>query len=986
MSGPIRFPLYMVFILVFILQSRSAGTESGWYERESAHFKVIYREPYSYLVPHILNSAENALKPLMKIFNYRPSEKIVIVALDLGDYGYAATTTVPRNEIRLQIEPFESGYENVPYNERFQWVLSHELVHIVVNDQASGVEKFFRALFGKVEPEQNQPLTIFYSMLTNFNRYTPRWHQEAIAVFMETWLSGGFGRILGNFDEMYFRSMVLDHQEFPTPLSLSAVYSQNSFLLESAYYLYGTRFIAHLAVKYGIDKTVSWFINYKGIAYPTIKEKFKDIFGVDFDDAWESFINDEVKFQKLNIAKLKSSSLTPVKKLEQTPQGWVTEPYYNKEGNTVLFGSDRPHHLACIRKLDLNSGKITTISTLPTPSLLKVASTAYDKKLGYFFYTTNNNQLYRDIWVLDEKTGDKKEIFKDSRVGDITVSSETHELWGVEHNDGKMNLVYSAYPYKKMERVTGFGVGDNIYDLSVSDNGKYLAAVLHRNDGRQSIILAYCDSLKEGQKFKFRNMYSKGSPEFPSWAPDNNTLYWNAYTNGVSNVYKTSVSGTYIYPVTNTIKGFFKPLYIKPDTLFAFEFTSNGFLPVLIPDGTARRLPAIDYYGQKIVDKDPEVKDWALKPAEDLSPKPVLSREESYTGFSDLKIQTFVPVVTGFQSEKVLGFYTHIADPMLFHDLTMEFGVSPFKNSGGLPRYHFKGKYEYKKKYEISVDYNAPDFYDLFNDRKRGMIGTKISLGNTHYWIYDNPLKVTQKTHFDYYSGIESINDNLIKVSQADFAVAQTNLNSRNLRRSIGSYDFESGDEFNLSLIVFGAKMNKLQSAQEIYGEWDNYSTWLVPHNVFHFKLSSGYDFSNDNLMQAFYYFGGFGNRAVDNVSVKQYRSVFRFPGIPIYSLRTDRFAKLLVENGLPPIRPADISIGEHYLSRADISFYAQGLLVNSDRYTKWADAGAQLDLVFKHWFNLESTLSAGIAKAWYGSESSWDWFLSFKLLRNLDD
>ena len=93
---------------------------------------------YSYLVPHILFSAENALKPLMKIFDYRPSEKIVIIALDLQDYGYASTTTVPRNEIILQIEPFVDGYDNVQYNDRIQWVISHELVHIVVNDQVVG--------------------------------------------------------------------------------------------------------------------------------------------------------------------------------------------------------------------------------------------------------------------------------------------------------------------------------------------------------------------------------------------------------------------------------------------------------------------------------------------------------------------------------------------------------------------------------------------------------------------------------------------------------------------------------------------------------------------------------------------------------------------------------------------------------------------------------------------------------------------------------
>ncbi len=887
--------------MAFLIQSKTLVAQNEWYEKESEHFKVIYMNSYSYLVPHILSSAENALKPLMKIFDYHPTEKIVIIALDLQDYGYASTTTVPRNEILLHIEPFLNGYENVLYNERIQWVISHELVHIVVNDQESGIESLYRSIFSKVEPEQDQPLTVLYSMMTNFERYTPRWYQESVAVFMETWLSGGFGRILGNFNEMYFRTMVLDKKKFPTPVSLESVYSPNSFLLESIYYLYGTRFIAHLAVKYGVEKTLSWYKVYPGVAFTTLEEKFKKIFGVDFSDAWKSFLKDEVKFQKENIKKLKSAELTPIKTLSQCPDGWVTEAYYDSSSSSVIFGYNQPNKLASIKKLGLENGVSEDIGTVPTPNLLQVASTAYDKNLGLFFYTTNNNQFFRDIWVTDTHTGEKKELFKDVRVGDITVSSKTHELWGVEHSSGKMTLVYTAYPYHRLKKVNGFNIGDNLYSLSASDDGKYLAAMLHRSDGRQSIILIYCDTLKAGGNFKFRTITDKGSPDCPSWGPDDNTIYWNAYTNGVSNIYSMDLKTFNITPVTNTIRGLFKPVYINHDTLFAFEFTSEGFMPVLILNKTADRLPAINYFGQEIVEKDPEVTKWALKPAETSVPKPTFSKEVPYSGLANLKIESFVPVITGFQSEKVLGFYTHIADPMIFHDLTMEFGISPFKNNKGLPRYHFKGKYKYKSKFDIGIDYNATDFYDLFNDRKRGMIGTKISLGHTQYWIYDNPLKVTQKSQVEYYAGVESINDNLIKVSQPNFAFVQTALNYKYLRRSIGSSDFEKGNEFNITGMAFIAEQNKLQSAQAVYAEWDNYSTWLAPHNVFHFKFSSGYDFTNENLLQAYYFFGGFGNRTVENMPVKQYRNVFRFPGIPIYSLPTDRFVKFNVGRGSAP-------------------------------------------------------------------------------------
>jgi hypothetical protein len=167
-----------------------------------------------------------------------------------------------------------------------------------------------------------------------------------------------------------------------------------------------------------------------------------------------------------------------------------------------------------------------------------------------------------------------------------------------------------------------------------------------------------------------------------------------------------------------------------------------------------------------------------------------------------------------------------------------------------------------------------------------------------------------------------------------------------------------------------------------MFGEWDNYSTWLWPHNIFHFKLASGFTVRTDELVQAKFYFGGFGNRKVEDADVNQYRKVFRLPGAPIYSLSADKFFKVMIENELPPLRFSDASIGQHYLSHASLSFYSQALAIKSPQLEKWVDVGAQ--------FNLESTLSAGIGKAWYSDTNTWnsngntwEWFLSYKLLRN---
>ncbi len=983
--------LVCLILLISFIKISDLKAQTQWYEKDSAHFRIMYKTPQAFLVPHVITSSEAALSTLMKLFNYHPSEKIVIALYDANDYGFASTTSVPENFIRLEVEPFEHEYENIPFNERFQWVLSHELVHVVVDDHPSDIEAAARTLFSKVAPEKEQPLSIFYSLLTSYNRYTPRWHQEGIAVFLETWLSGGFGRVLGNFDEMFFRSMVLDSIKFPSYNELDATTSLTNFLLGTLYYIYGARFCAYLSLKYGPNKLILWFKEEPGDFYEGFITKFKKVYGLDLDEAWEDFIKHEKLFQTKNIKRLESSALTPIRHLTQKPNGWVTEAHFDPSDNSVIYGYDAPNHLAQIKRLSLSNLSSEKIGTLPTPSLIKVASTAFDKNIRFFFYTTKNNELYRDIWVLNLENKKRKLLFPNCRIGDLTVSPGNHDLWGVLHSDAETSLMVSPFPYKTIIPLIKFNVGDELYDLSISPSGKYLAAVLHRDNGQQSIIIVNSDSLKNGAGFKYITATDKGSPESPSWSPDEKYLYWNAYVNGVSNIYRQNIKSSDIEPMSNVLRGLFRPIYISKDSLFAFEFTANGFRPVLIPNRTSDNLYAIHYLGEKIAEKHPEVTKWALRPNDvPISDTTKVRNYKKYNSLASLKILTFIPVISGFQDQKVFGFFTHISDPLIVNDLTMEFGISPNKSSEAMLRYHFKAKYEYKKRITLAYEYNAPSFYDLFNLRKRGMIGSKASLGYTHYWVYDNPLKVMQTTGLDYYSGVGYLNDNLVKVSQPDFAVLQTVLNSKDLRRSIGSIDFEEGNEFNATIMAFGTQTPKWLVAGQMFGEWDNYSTWLWPHNIFHFKLASGFTVRTDELVQAKFYFGGFGNRKVEDADVNQYRKVFRLPGVPIYSLSADKFFKVMIENELPPLRFSDASIGQHYLSHASLSFYSQALAIKSPQLEKWVDVGAQINLVFRHWFNLESTLSAGIGKAWYSDTNTWnsngntwEWFLSYKLLRN---
>ncbi|MCH8956590.1 PD40 domain-containing protein [candidate division KSB1 bacterium] len=954
-----------------------------WFEHESEHFVVYYLEPHGYLVPHIVNSAETALDRLSRLFHFRPSEKIVIRIHDFSDYGSAGATAVPHNSIRLEIEPLEPGYENIPYNERIQWLIAHELVHIFVTDQASRLESYSRFLFSKVPPEKEQPLSIFYSLMTSAGRYTPRWHQEGIAVFMETWLSGGYGRVLGNFDEMYFRSLVLEGKSFPGPMQLEASNLPNSFLLETRSYLFGARFAAFLAAAFGVDALYDWYNRTGDTFYPGFDDKIRSMFGFDLSTIWKYFVAAEKRFQRGNLRRLSAAPTTAIRRL-WPPFGWVTQPHYDDLLAKIIVGIHQPHKLTTIQVLDVRAHTISKIGTLPTPSIIRIASTAYNKKLKTFFFTTNNNQLYRDIWSLNLVTKKKKKLFEDARVGAITVSFASHELWGVRHSGGKAALVYAAHPYSRLQPVVKFELGDVIHDLAISPSGRILAATLHRAGGQQTIILANVATLKSQGKFIYKSISTDGSPEFPSWSPDERYLYWSAYTNGVSNIYRYDAETRETVAMSHTLRGLFRPVYINERSLFAFEFSSEGFIPVIIPNEPAVRLPAIAYFGQLVVDRNPGVTEIDLaSPQQTNGTNSALPKLQRYSGLGSLKFHSFFPTISGFQDQKVVGFFSHLADPLFTHDLSLEFGFSPFDSKAAEPNYHLRAKYEYNKRYSLTVKHNAATFYDLFNDRKAGLTGTQLGIGNTHYWKFDNPHKIKQTTELTYFTGIKAINDNVIAVLNSDFFVFESSLNSRSVRRAIGSVDSESGYDWTLTGMTLASRLEDPQVAYGLHFQWTRFTTWVWPHNVFVLTLGGGLLVNRYDLAIGRFYFGGFGNRKLEDKPVKQYRELFRFSGIPIYSLSTDRFAKVMIEHAFPPVRAGRPRLWKHSLSHAYASWFAQALILDAKPENKWLSLGAQVNFVFNHWFNLESTLSFGFARAFSARRKSNEWFFSLKLLRD---
>ena len=240
----------------------SARAEPRLYCQETKHFRIIYYSPqHEYLAPLLIRSLENALIFYKKNFGYEPKGKITILIQDFDDSGYGGAGTVPIDFIQIGIEPFNLVFETLPSAERMGLMSRHELMHIVMGDETAPRDAMFRTIFsGKIMPNTDDPISIPFSFLGSPRVYSPRWFHEGAAVFMETWMGGGFGRALGGYDEMVFRSMVRDDRYIYDLVGLESEGTSADFQVGANSYLYGTRFMNYLAHQYGPEKLTAWIV------------------------------------------------------------------------------------------------------------------------------------------------------------------------------------------------------------------------------------------------------------------------------------------------------------------------------------------------------------------------------------------------------------------------------------------------------------------------------------------------------------------------------------------------------------------------------------------------------------------------------------------------------------------------------------------------------------------------------------------------------
>ncbi len=983
-----RFISAIILFLAGSLIIESLHTVNGQFRSiKTDDLNLIYYDfGHEMLLGHTIRSYTNALNYHRNKFNYELSEPVTVIVQDFGDFGNAGASSVPENVILMGISPFHYAFEANPANERINVLMNHELVHIAALDNTSRSDRFFRSLFmGKVDPVQADPVSMFYGYLTTPRRFSPRWYHEGIAEFMTTWMSGGIGRVMGAYDEMMFRTMVLDDAHIYDAIGLESEGTTIDFEVGGHSYMYGTRFMSYLALQYGPEALLEWTAR-TDRTKRYFSRQFKEVYDVSLDEEWSRWIEWEKEWQRQNLDRIRQNPVTEARPLSREPLGGVSNAIYDPERDQVYVAVAKPGEVSHITILDPETGNQRRLTDIQSPALNFVSSLAFDPATSTLFYTDDNNS-WRDLYSVDVETGNRERLIRNVRTGDLVFNTTDRSIWGVRHYNGITSLVRIPYPYEEWNLIYSLSYGDDIFDIDISPDGTYLSAAVADVSGNQKLVMLEINDLIEGdfnpdEIFDFE----VSSPASFKFSPDGRFLYGSTYYSGVSNIVRYDRENESIRWLTNAERGYFRPVPVWEDSLLAYEYTGQGFRPVKLADEPVSNVSAIQFLGQEIVNSHPQVIDWMIEPPnpESVDIDTMIIERSDYSSARNLSLSAAYPIVEGYKHYAAGGYRIDFHDSMRLHHLGITASYSPHPALPDSERFHGSISYDMPSWY-FYANYNNANFYDLFGPTRTSRKGYSIGLRHNRNLIHDRPRTLDFSVGGAYHGGMETLPDfqNII-TSFENFWSISANLSYSNVLFSLGAVDHEKGLRWDLGLnsnYVEGRFFPRIHQNLD-YGfelPFNHSSLWL--------RSSVGYSFSPKREPLGNFYFGGFGNNWIDHQPSRRYRQYYSFPGTELNQIGGTSYGKLLAEWTTPPLRFRRFGFLNLYANWAQINFFSSGIVTNVDDHDwmqRYYNVGAQIDIRLVIFSILDSTLSAGYASAWnheLGIRSD-EWMISLRIMR----
>ena len=988
--------LWIIFLLI---HSTCISAQDIFQYKDTDATICFFDIEQSQYIPHLMQKYELGKALHRQIWGKLPSQAPFMMLTDIADDGNAGVSALPHTMISVGMAPINMSYFVTPTNERYDHLFKHEFTHVVMSDKSTSREEKWRRFTGnKVITDSEYPLSAIWSYLDIPRWYVPRWYDEGIACFMETWLAGGAGRALGGYDETYFRTQISGDRKLFSVVGLETEGKTSDFQQGATSYLYGTRFVNYLVYAYGYEKMIQFF-NHTEDSHASYIRQFKKVYGKNLPTVWSEWQEYETQHQQDNLDRINEYPLTETDILIDRNLGATSPMIIDEDAQMAYVAVNHPGDFAQIDAIDLSEdckgNRIKKIAYVDGVNLYQVDYLAYDKKNQRLIWTDSNYDM-RGLVVYDLNKGKKVKHLKFQRVYDIAYDNKGDCLYGLFTNEGICHLVRYDSQFDNREILFSFPFGVSVSDLDVSHNGSKISMSVLGSKGQHSLILFDIAELNDGAG-QYKTLYTLDDSNLSQFrfSEDDSKLVGFSYYTGVPNIWVYDLETGDFDLLSNVETGLFAPYLNDEGTIYAMEFSADGMTPVTFDYNILKDANSVDFLGQKAYLNNPELEELGELKTKlpDMSFGEIYDSITAYKPIREMKFQGAHPDISGFTDRKawnnvtpVLGYHLAFYDPLSLASVNLFLGTSPWSNNDWKNRFHASAKIKFWQ-WTLNAAWNEPCFYDLFGPRRSSRKGYNLSLGYETSNDLQFPLVWSwggTAAHYGDMDALPMYQEVSVDEGITSFQTMELHFNIGKTRKTIGAIEPEHGYRFNMAgniYLVNGELFPALNSTLE--------KGFLLPvglHNSFWLRGTVGQNFGDSNSSFGNDYFGGFRNNYIDNGEINRFKTTLSMPGAPIDAICAHSFAKFNAELDFSPIRLNNFGALQCYPNYIQIKAFANDLMADywgSRRNSKanYISAGAQINIPLVIFTYMNTTLSAGYARIWGDGLNRSELMISLKLL-----
>jgi len=634
-----RSPIFFRWISLFVLLSGCVSLPIAppkvdpslvWKTLETPHFSIHFHQKEELIAAEAGRDAEEAYARLTERLHWMPEGKTQLVLIDNADTVQGEATPFPYNTIYINPYPPAAGILTpLRYRSWLRAIIFHEYTHIVQLDQAHGVPKAFRYLFGR-------------AILPNV--WEPLWLIEGLAVYEES-DAGTTDRSDGTFSEMILRTAILEDQFKP----IDQAHLPDRWPAGMTPYYYGAAFHRFLRDRDGDEKIAEWSNEYSARLIPFFVEtNAADVFNARLSTLWSEWKDSLDQKYRREEEQLKEEGITPTRSLTR-PDFWKLAPIPSPDGKRIAYTDINRREHPAIRFIPpqgtLDSKERNEEEPIKRTSDVGLSWSPDGKSIVFSQVEVFANfSIYSDLYRFDFEQGMLHRLTKGMRAKDPDVSPDGRRIVFVRHDldrsalwiweNGESRLLFTA-------------ARDQFFATPRwSPDGKRIALSVW-SDGNQDIALYDLDSNRLE-----RLMEDPALDLTPVWSPDGEVVLFVSDREGIFDLFAYLLSERRFYRVTRLLGGAFTP-FVSPDSksIYFSSYHATGFEIAAIPyDRVAWKAVSI---------KAPEHS--TEKAPEEIAP---IGPLHPYFEPATLLPRFWVPVLGVDEAGATVGLLTGAADPL----------------------------------------------------------------------------------------------------------------------------------------------------------------------------------------------------------------------------------------------------------------------------------------------------------------------------------